>query len=60
VTVLHTYTLGDDDIAGGFADVVFRDPSGWRAPVSMSLVLRRADGTWRIHQYHVSRISTGH
>ncbi|MCF3965464.1 SgcJ/EcaC family oxidoreductase [Streptomyces fuscigenes] len=59
VTVLHTYTIGED-AAGGFADVVFRDPTGWQAPVHLSLVLRRDADAWRIRQYHVSRISTEH
>jgi uncharacterized protein (TIGR02246 family) len=59
VTVLTTYTIGDQ-AAGGFADVTFRDPTGWEAPVHLSLVLRRDEGTWRIHQYHVSRITTEH
>ncbi len=59
VTVLATYGLGAQ-VAGGFADVVFRDPAGWTAPVHLSLVLVRDDGAWRIRQYHVSRISTEH
>ncbi|MFJ3138154.1 SgcJ/EcaC family oxidoreductase [Streptomyces sp. NPDC102359] len=57
VTVLHTYTIGEQ-VAGGFADVTFSAPSGWEAKVHMSLVLRRDDG-WRIRQYHVSRIAAG-
>jgi uncharacterized protein (TIGR02246 family) len=59
VTVLHTYMIGTE-AAGGFADVTFRDPTGWAAPVHMSLVLQLDGGTWRIRQYHVSRISTEH
>jgi uncharacterized protein (TIGR02246 family) len=59
VDLLHTYTIGDQ-AAGGFADVTFRDPTGWTAPVHMSLVLQFEDGAWKIRQYHVSRISTEH
>ncbi|GAA0411187.1 hypothetical protein GCM10009530_74630 [Microbispora corallina] len=59
VTVLHTYTIGDQ-VAGGFADVTFRDPAGWEAAVHLSLVLRRDEGAWRIRQYHVSRVITDH
>lgn len=59
VTVLHTYRIGEDT-AGGFADVTFRDPTGWKAPVHLSLVLQFVDATWRIRQYHVSRISGEH
>jgi ketosteroid isomerase-like protein len=59
VTELHSYTIGEQ-VAGGFADVTFRDPSGWEAPVHLSLVLQRDGGSWRIRQYHVSRISTEH
>ncbi|WP_329459057.1 SgcJ/EcaC family oxidoreductase [Streptomyces sp. NBC_01497] len=54
VTVLAAYTIGEETV-GGFADVVFRDPAGWRASVHLSLVLRREAGSWRIRQYHVSR-----
>ncbi|MER7663645.1 MULTISPECIES: SgcJ/EcaC family oxidoreductase [unclassified Streptomyces] len=57
VTVLHTYEIGDE-VAGGFADVTFRGDGGWVAPVHMSLTLQRDGGTWRIRQYHVSRIMT--
>ncbi|MEU3795599.1 SgcJ/EcaC family oxidoreductase [Streptomyces fructofermentans] len=56
VTVLHTYSLGED-VAGGFADVTFSDPSGWEVKVHMSLVLRHTDGRWQIRQYHVSRVA---
>ncbi|MFC6085993.1 SgcJ/EcaC family oxidoreductase [Sphaerisporangium aureirubrum] len=59
VTVVSTYTIADQT-AGGFADVTFRDPVGWEAAVHLSLVLRHDQGTWRIRQYHVSRISTAH
>lgn len=60
VTVLHAHTLGQG-AAGGFADVVFRDPNGWRAHVHLSLALRRdSSGDWLIRQYHVSRVSAEH
>ncbi|MFD7444750.1 SgcJ/EcaC family oxidoreductase [Streptomyces sp. NPDC059909] len=59
VTILHTYTIGEQ-VAGGFADVTFRDLAGWEAAVHMSLVLQRDGDAWRIRQYHVSRISTEH
>ncbi|MFC4019065.1 YybH family protein [Micromonospora sp. GCM10011542] len=59
VTLLHSYTIGRE-VAGGFADVTFRDPTGWEAPVHLSLVLQLSEGTWRIRQYHVSRISGEH
>lgn len=59
VRLLHTYTIGAET-AGGFADVTFRDPTGWEAPVHLSLVLQFGDGIWRIRQYHVSRISREH
>ncbi|MFE9994577.1 SgcJ/EcaC family oxidoreductase [Streptomyces avermitilis] len=59
VTALHTYTLGDQ-VAGGFADVTFRDPTGWEAHVHLSFVLRYDGGRWRIRQYHVSRVSDEH
>ncbi|MFC4114395.1 YybH family protein [Nonomuraea zeae] len=59
VTVVSTYTIGEE-VAGGFADVTFRDPKGWQAPVHLSLVLRRDPDAWRIRQYHVSRVSAGH
>ncbi|MEO3810278.1 SgcJ/EcaC family oxidoreductase [Sphaerisporangium sp. B11E5] len=59
VTVVATYTVGDR-VAGGFADVTFRDPAGWEAPVHLSLVLRRDEDAWRIRQYHVSRVVTAH
>ncbi|TMR17478.1 SgcJ/EcaC family oxidoreductase [Nonomuraea turkmeniaca] len=55
VTVLSTYTIGDE-VAGGFADVTFRDPKGWETAVHLSMVLRRDPDTWRIRQYHVSRV----
>ena len=58
-TVLHTYTIGEQ-VAGGFADVTFRDPTGWEVPVHLSLVLQHDGGSWRIRQYHVSRISAEH
>jgi uncharacterized protein (TIGR02246 family) len=56
VSVLHSYEIGDQ-VAGGFADVTFRDPSGWKAQVHLSLVLTHSDDGWRIRQYHVSRVS---
>jgi uncharacterized protein (TIGR02246 family) len=59
VTLLHTYTIGRD-VAGGFADVTFRDQTGWAASVHLSLVLQRDGDIWRIRQYHVSRISEEH
>ena len=59
VVPIHSYTVGQE-VAGGFADVTFRDPKGWAAPVHLSLVLQREAGTWRIRQYHVSRISAEH
>ncbi|MEU1594738.1 SgcJ/EcaC family oxidoreductase [Streptomyces sp. NPDC005708] len=59
VTVLSTYTIGDQ-VAGGFADVTFKDPHGWEASVHMSLVLQRENDAWRIRQYHVSRVITDH
>ncbi|MEU4716500.1 nuclear transport factor 2 family protein [Micromonospora purpureochromogenes] len=55
VTVLHTYSNGQG-AAGGFAHVVFRDPTGWEAPVYLSLALQLSAGSWRIRQYHVCRI----
>ncbi|MFD6974506.1 SgcJ/EcaC family oxidoreductase [Streptomyces sp. NPDC059949] len=57
MTVLHTYSLGKD-LAGGFADVTFSDPSGWEVKVHMSLVLQHADDRWMIRQYHVSPVAT--
>jgi uncharacterized protein (TIGR02246 family) len=57
VTVLHGYRIGEE-VAGGFADVTFRDPNGWSAAVHLSLVLRRDEDGWRIRQYHVSRVAT--
>ncbi|MCM0673295.1 SgcJ/EcaC family oxidoreductase [Micromonospora phytophila] len=59
VALLHTYMIGQE-AAGGFAHVTFRDPTGWEAPVHLSLVLQLSAGTWRIRQYHVSRISIEH
>jgi uncharacterized protein (TIGR02246 family) len=59
VTVVDTYVIGED-VAGGFADVTFSDPDGWEVPVHLSLVLVRDGDTWRIRQYHVSRVSTEH
>ncbi|GAB3959767.1 hypothetical protein GCM10029978_007500 [Actinoallomurus acanthiterrae] len=55
--VLHTYTLGED-VAGGFADVIIRNPKGWQSHVYMSLVLVREGTTWRINSYHVSPVMT--
>jgi uncharacterized protein (TIGR02246 family) len=59
VTVIATYGIGEQ-AAGGFADVVFRDPAGWQAPVHLSLVLQQDEGAWRIRQYHVSLVSAEH
>lgn len=59
VTVLHTYTIGEQ-VAGGFADVTFGDPHGWEARVHLSLVLSLDDAGWRIRQYHVSRVDAEH
>jgi uncharacterized protein (TIGR02246 family) len=59
VTVVATYAVGER-LSGGFADVTFRDPTGWEAPVHLSLVLQNDQGGWRIRQYHVSRISADH
>ncbi|MEV6131374.1 nuclear transport factor 2 family protein [Streptomyces violaceusniger] len=56
---VHGYRIGEH-VAGGFADVTFRDPTGWEAPVHLSLVLQREGGSWRIRQYHVSRIAADH
>jgi uncharacterized protein (TIGR02246 family) len=57
VTILHTYAIGEQ-AAGGFADITFRDPAGWEASVHLSLVLQRDGSSWRIRQYHVSRVIT--
>ncbi|HZE31589.1 MAG TPA: nuclear transport factor 2 family protein [Actinoallomurus sp.] len=57
VEILHTYTVGET-VAGGFADVAFRGDDGYEVPVHLSLVLVRDGDTWRIQQYHVSRIIT--
>jgi uncharacterized protein (TIGR02246 family) len=59
VAVARTYAIGDQ-VAGGFAEVTFRDPAGWAAPVHLSLVLQHDGDSWRIRQYHVSRISAEH
>ncbi|MFI8181358.1 SgcJ/EcaC family oxidoreductase [Actinacidiphila glaucinigra] len=56
---IQGYRIGDD-VAGGFADVVFRGAEGWTAPVHLSLVLRREGDGWLIRAYHVSRIVTDH
>ncbi|MET8331048.1 SgcJ/EcaC family oxidoreductase [Streptomyces sp. NPDC005181] len=56
---VHSYRIGEE-LAGGFADVTFRDPTGWAAPVHLSLVLQRECGRWRIRQYHVSRTVADH
>lgn len=56
---IHSHRTGEQ-VAGGFADVTFRDPTGWEAAVRLSLVLRRDGGSWRIRQYHVSRIVAEH
>jgi uncharacterized protein (TIGR02246 family) len=52
---VRSYRIGED-VAGGFAGVVFRDPDGWEAPVNLSLVLRREADGWRIRGYHASKI----
>jgi uncharacterized protein (TIGR02246 family) len=59
VSVLHSYEIGDQ-VTGGFADVTFRDPSGWEARVHLSLVLQQGGDGWQIRQYHVSRVSDEH
>jgi uncharacterized protein (TIGR02246 family) len=59
VTILHTYTIGEQT-AGGFADVTFSDPAGWQASVHLSLVLLRDGGSWAIRQYHVSQVMAEH
>ncbi|RAG82170.1 DUF4440 domain-containing protein [Streptacidiphilus pinicola] len=59
VNVLHAYAIGGD-VAGGFVDVTFRDPSDWQARVYLSLVLERVSGDWQIRQYHVSRVGDEH
>jgi uncharacterized protein (TIGR02246 family) len=59
VTILHTYTIGEQT-AGGFADVTFSDPLGWEASVHLSLVLQRDGGSWGIRQYHVSEVRAEH
>jgi uncharacterized protein (TIGR02246 family) len=59
VTILHTYTIGEE-MSGGFADVTFSDPAGWEARVHLSLVLQRVKGKWSIRQYHVSQVMSGH
>lgn len=56
---IRGYRIGDE-VAGGFADVVFRDAGGWAAPVHLSLVLQREGDGWLIRAYHVSRILTDH
>lgn len=56
---VRSYRIGEQ-VAGGFADVVFRDPNGWQAPVHLSLVLQRDADGWRIRQYHVSRVAADH
>jgi uncharacterized protein (TIGR02246 family) len=59
VALVAGYLVGEE-VAGGFADVTFRDPTGWEVPVHLSLVLLNDGGAWRIRQYHVSRISAEH
>jgi uncharacterized protein (TIGR02246 family) len=59
VTILHTYTIGEQT-AGGFADVTFSDPLGWEASVHLSLVLQRDGDSWQIRQYHVSQVMGEH
>jgi uncharacterized protein (TIGR02246 family) len=54
VRVLAAYQRGDDRI-GGLAHVVFQGPDG-AVPVRLSLIAVRADETWRIRHYHVSRL----
>jgi uncharacterized protein (TIGR02246 family) len=59
VSVLGTFAFGAET-AGGFADVVFHDPDGWRAPAHLSVVLQLTDEGWRIRQYHASKVDLGH
>jgi uncharacterized protein (TIGR02246 family) len=59
VTILHTYAIGED-VSGGFADVTFSDPAGWKATVHLSLVLQYVEEIWLIRQYHVSQVMTEH
>ena len=59
VAVLCSYPIGDG-VAGGFVKVVIRDPSGWEAPVRLSLVVQCEGEQWLIRQYHVSRVSADH
>ncbi|MDX3097012.1 SgcJ/EcaC family oxidoreductase [Streptomyces sp. ME01-24h] len=53
------YRIGDQ-VAGGFADVVFRGAAGWEASVHLSLVLQREGDAWLIRAYHVSRVLADH
>jgi uncharacterized protein (TIGR02246 family) len=53
--VSQSFALGED-VAGGFAEVVFRGPDDYEVPVHMSLLLVRQESAWRIRQYHVSRV----
>jgi uncharacterized protein (TIGR02246 family) len=59
VTILHAYAIGED-VSGGFADVTFSDPAGWKATVHLSLVLQYVEEIWLIRQYHVSQVMTEH
>ncbi|SFF96231.1 YybH family protein [Streptomyces mirabilis] len=56
VADVQGYRIGEG-LAGGFADVTFRDPDGWAVAVHLSLVLVRDGDDWRIRQYHVSRLA---
>ncbi|MFF2515794.1 YybH family protein [Streptomyces sp. NPDC058086] len=56
VADVQGYRIGEG-VAGGFADITFRDPDGWAVSVHLSLVLLRDGDGWRIRQYHVSRVA---
>lgn len=60
VEVLDSRPLAAEALAG-FANVTFRtptpeDPAGTPLAVRLSVVAQHLDGTWRIRQYHVSRV----
>ncbi|MEU4953282.1 SgcJ/EcaC family oxidoreductase [Streptomyces lavendulae] len=60
VEVLHSRPLAAEALAG-FADVTFRtvtpqDPAGTPLPVRLSVIAQHLDDSWRIRQYHVSRV----
>ncbi len=56
VELLHSRTLGAESVTG-FATVTFTDASGVRLPVRLSVVAQHVDDTWRIRQYHVSKLA---